>query len=375
MSNGLTSGSYFQQRRSNIVKMGAYYTDVEHCKDIRKMFRFSNDEETCVLEPSIGDGSAVKAVTGVEENPHIKIMGVELNDGVADQTKEDPFITAIAKADFVSGFIMSHKSVSFCFGNPPYSDDLEISSTHEVTVKNKERIERKFLEKVSMYLKPDGILCWVIPHRVFIENGYSTFWLSRYETLKVYRFRPSEFKKWGQVVIVGKRRHMNVGITVEDREKFQEEMALDKLQELPTFFSEEEKIDVNPSLLQNIKLFRSKIFDIDGANEYCQSHMTEMYDGLFDPINAAIKIEDVNKNEVFYPPIPLKKSNKAMLITCGVGSGKAGEDGVNLHLQRGSVTSYEETDIDPDSRKEIVRTKSKVNLVIIQDTGEITELV
>lgn len=375
MSNTLTSGRYFEQRRSNIMKMGAYYTDTEHCKDIYKMFRFSKEEETCVLEPSIGDGSAVKAVTDVEHNSNIKILGVELNDGVADETKKDPFITAVTKADFISGFIMSHKSVSFCFGNPPYSDDLEIAGTHEVTLKNKDRLERKFLEKVSMYLKSNGILCWVIPHRVLIENGYSSFWLSRYETLKIYKFRPSEYKKWGQVVIVGKRRPMNVGITVEEREKFQEEIALEKLQELPTFFCEEEKIDIPPSSLQSIKLFRSKVFDVESANEYCASHPTEMLDGLFCPVNQVLKIEEANMDEVFYPPIPLKKSNKAMLISCGIGAGKAGEDGVNLHLQRGSVTTYEETEIDPDSRKEIVRTKSKVNLIIVQDDGTITELV
>ena len=49
-------------------------------------------------------------------------------------------------------------------------------------IKN-ERSEKVFLEKVSGYLKPGGIICWVIPHRVFIERNYMSYWMSRYETL------------------------------------------------------------------------------------------------------------------------------------------------------------------------------------------------
>ena len=55
--------STFSRTMDNMEKMGAYYTDIEHCIDISKQLKFP-ETEVSVLEPSIGDGSAVLAVTG-----------------------------------------------------------------------------------------------------------------------------------------------------------------------------------------------------------------------------------------------------------------------------------------------------------------------
>ena len=68
--------SFFQSAQ-NVRKLGAYYTDVDHCRRIGNLFDFDQAEEICVLEPSIGDGQAVLTVTG--EREHCKIFGVELN--------------------------------------------------------------------------------------------------------------------------------------------------------------------------------------------------------------------------------------------------------------------------------------------------------
>lgn len=55
--------SEFSRARHNEAKMGAYYTDPGHCRRIGKFLEFP-EEEVCCLEPSIGDGEAVFAVTG-----------------------------------------------------------------------------------------------------------------------------------------------------------------------------------------------------------------------------------------------------------------------------------------------------------------------
>ena len=83
------TNSRFSRLRANESKLGAYYTDVAHCRDLRKLFRFPEDE-VCVLEPCIGDASAVISITDATNNPNIKIFGVELNNAVAKQTKENP---------------------------------------------------------------------------------------------------------------------------------------------------------------------------------------------------------------------------------------------------------------------------------------------
>ena len=66
----------FFQAATNVKKLGAYYTDVDHCKRIGMLFDFDLAEEICVLEPSVGDGSALMAVTG--SRPNIKRFGVEI---------------------------------------------------------------------------------------------------------------------------------------------------------------------------------------------------------------------------------------------------------------------------------------------------------
>ena len=194
----------FHQRRMNDAKMGAYYTDVTHCSDIHKMFRFSEEEETLVLEPSIGDAAAVKAVTGVKDNPKIKIFGVELNDAVADATAKDPYMTSILKGDFLSEVVISNKMFSFCFANPPYRDIDSLEEEREKFGKA-DRIERQFLEKISNYMRAEGILVWVVPYNVFHESRHLSCWMQRYETLAVYKFREKEYQKFKQIVAVGKR--------------------------------------------------------------------------------------------------------------------------------------------------------------------------
>ena len=65
--------SEFSRTKANEAKMGAYYTDVGHCVSIGRFLQFPEDE-VCCLEPSIGDGKAVLAVTG-KDNERVDLCG------------------------------------------------------------------------------------------------------------------------------------------------------------------------------------------------------------------------------------------------------------------------------------------------------------
>ena len=56
----------FSRTVANEARLGAYYTDVSHCRSMSGLFKFPEGEKVCVLEPSIGDGAAAIAVTGRE---------------------------------------------------------------------------------------------------------------------------------------------------------------------------------------------------------------------------------------------------------------------------------------------------------------------
>lgn len=367
--------NWFRQSRFNIAKMGAYYTDVEHCLDIRKMFRFSNDEQTCVFEPCIGNGRAVKAVTDAETNPNIRIFGVELNDAVAKETAADPYMECVLQGDTLSEMIISNNVFTFCFGNPPYIDTDAIEEERSKGVKAT-RLERRFLEKVCNMLKAGGICVWVIPHRIISEYSYISYWMSNFETLAIYKFRGQEFKKFGQVVIVGRRRSQNCSFLKEMIEKMQESISLEKLEELPSSFDSEQIIDVPVSSVDSIKTFKNKKFDGQSAFQFLRDN-TEFTREIQQKAGKLIEVPIYGMTDILKPPVPLKKANKALLVSCGIGSGFAGEDGKDLHLQRGCVREIEENEIEQKGsfKTVIIRTKAKVNLTIIENDGTIKELI
>lgn len=364
----------FTRTAANMAKMGAYYTDLSHCKDIHKMFDFVNEVdadgkpvETCVLEPSIGDGSAVSAVTGVKDNPGIKILGVELNDTVAAETAKNGDFEQILKSDFIEDFYCSNGAFSFVFGNPPYMDDKDEEDGNV-------RLERRFLEKVSSYITKGGILVWVIPYRTLMEESYLKYWIGRYQTLAFYKFREPEFSKYKQVVIVGKRDGSGA-VFKETYDAFLKAYAtINMLPELPDHF--DQKIPVPPSALSGVKEFRSRTYNPDVGYEYLKENP---FEDVMDIIDESITVPKVIDGIEENPPIPLKKDLLYLVATCGGGSGLTGTEGVDMHLQRGHAEVVENIEIERDPKTgksmQIVRTEPAISMTILEDSGKITHLV
>jgi|GEM_PF-1518069 len=321
----------FAQKRSNEAKLGAYYTDPEHCARIRNLFRFSDEEETCVLEPSMGDGVAVREATGAEENPRIRIFGVEINADVAEQQQKNPLYETVLKADFLRDVFITNSSFSFVFGNPPYMEEADLYG-----VGARMRTEFLFLKKVTDYLKPNGIICWVIPYNRFVEESTIGFFMSRYTILSVYKMDDKEFAKWKQVVVIAKKRGCSVGVRREDREIMQGQMVLENIPYLPRECKEEEKIAVPVSEACNVKNFRTITFDPVAAQEWVKTH-PECVSSIDAHIRQNTGILGKG-NEVYTPPKEPSAASIALLAACGVGNGLVGSvEERNLHLQRGSV--------------------------------------
>ena len=55
---------------------------------------------------------------------------------------------------WVRGKLASHAAFGFCLNNPPYHYDEE-----------ERRVEHAFLKKVTPYLAPGGVLCFLLPQR------------------------------------------------------------------------------------------------------------------------------------------------------------------------------------------------------------------
>lgn len=372
MYNNLRSNNTFSRVAGNNQKMGAFYTDLSHCQNIGEMFAFPADKEVCVLEPSIGDASAVLAVTKAAERSNIKVFGVELNKGVAEVTKTLPGITECLEADFLEGVRIRNNAFSFCFGNPPYQDD-------DLVEEGTERTERQFLEKVTNYLCKGGILCWVIPYTSFIDYSNMRFTLNHYELMKVYKFREPEYSKYHQIVMVARKTDNRFCL----RQKVEQAVSkwdITSLLELPFSFSEDEKIEVLPTAEEKVTLFCKKEFDVQGAFASLKGMGENAYfDDLNKYMDKRITTPAYQVNNLGKPPIPLKKDSLYLLSTVGTGQGLTGcVEHCDVHLQRGVARIVEDseflTDGDGKVIAERVTTRTKITMSVIESSGKITEL-
>ena len=364
---GIMTNSRFSRTVENEAKMGAYYTNLAHCKDIGKMFIWPEDEVS-VLEPSIGDASAVITATNAANNSNIKIFGVELNDEVAKQTASNPFVEAVLKADFTNGIMVRKNAFSFCFANPPYLNDKGEEGNS--------RLEKQFLERIVNYLKASGILVWIVPFKQFFEMGHLRMWMKNFDTLAIYKFREDEYKKFSQIVVVGKR--VPHSISAEDVEGFINKHFY-SLEELPNDLQATISVPVSPS--SGVDLFTTRFFDATEAYKYLETN------GLSPDISAAlerrISVKKFSEGVLKRPPIPVKNDSLFLLVASGVGQGYTGseEDGT-LHLQRGVAEVVEESFI-PSSDDEyedeesgtanrmIVTTRTSVKMTVLENDGTI----
>lgn len=371
---GYETVSSFTRTLYNEAKMGAYYTSLDHCRDIFKILRFPEDKEVSVLEPSMGDGSAVIAVTGADRNPHIKIFGVELNDGVAAKAKENPYITEVLAADFTLGVTIQRNAFSFCFANPPYLTDKDEES--------RLRTEREFFDRILNYLKVDGVLVYVIPYAQFQARPFLRSWLSSMETEALYKFREPEYSKYHQIVVIGRKKAKREIPLLGEIDRFTREWSLDDLPELPS--EPEVTIPVGESKEENIKIFTSSEFD--SAQAYNIIGLS-LPDDVKEVADRRLSQKKVTFSSLPRPPIPPKKSTKFLLTTSGFGDGFVGsEETEDLHLMRGVAQVVEHSqcvssedddweDVGSSSKDKIVVTSStESELRIVEANGRITLL-
>lgn len=363
---GIMYNSRFSRTVENEAKMGAYYTNLSHCKDIGRMFLWP-EEEVSVLEPSIGDASAVITATNAANNPNIKIFGVELNDAVAKQTESNPYVEAVLKADFTNGIIIRKNAFSFCFANPPYLTDKDEDGNS--------RLEKQFLERIINYLKASGLLVWIVPHKQFFEVGHLRMWMKHFDTLAIYKFREDEYKKFSQIVVVGKK-VAHPGISNDDVERFISK-HFHSLEELPGDLQPTIPVPVSPS--SEVDLFTTRFFDAGEAFKYLETN------GLSKDICAGlerrISVKEFSEGVLKRPPIPVKNDSLFLLVASGVGQGYTGseEDGT-LHLQRGVAEVIEESHIpssddeyedEETTGKVVVTTRTSIKMTVLENNGTV----
>jgi hypothetical protein len=336
--------------------MGAYYTDVDHCKRIGNLFAFP-DEEVCVLEPSIGDAEAVLAVTGRRTNENIKIFGVELNPITCDELEEEKKVDFLLNADFLNGIRVSHNVFSFCFSNPPYG----------LAQDEHKRLETLFVDKMAYYITAKGILALVIPYYVLTDDNFARTFFKWFQPLAEFRFDDEVYSQFKQIVVIGMKRN-SIGYLRSNYDEYMQRIDnIEKLPYLPAANDEVTRIRVLPSSEEKIEYFTTLAFDSSRAAEYLKTSP------LYNVMKDKIFVPKYNATELGRPPVPLKKDLLYLCAISGGGQGLVGsEENKDLHLQRGVVKTMTMEEASPDGDEVIEKTYAKVYLNVIQNDGTIT---
>jgi SAM-dependent methyltransferase len=170
-------------------RLGFYPLPVSEAESIRRFLRFP-EQQCSVLDPCVGDGIAFGRIAC---DAKVLRHGIELDAYRAEQARA--LVTEVIQGNCFD-VQCPVDSFSLIYLNPPY--DFELGE------QDSQRMERLFLEHVYRWLKPGGVLVFVIPGT---RIGECSAVLSiQFRDVRVYRLTEPESVRYKQVVAFGVRR-------------------------------------------------------------------------------------------------------------------------------------------------------------------------
>jgi hypothetical protein len=170
------------------TKLGFFPLPTAEAQRLRNCLTFA--PEFSALDPCVGDGVAF---TSLLRGARGYRYGIEVDANRAEQARGLGIDSLHANTMDVR---CPAEAVSLLYLNPPY--DLEVGQT------NNQRLELVFLEHTYRWLKPGGVLVFVLPQpqlkpcaRILSEH---------LGDLAVYRLTEPESVQYKQVVVLGRRR-------------------------------------------------------------------------------------------------------------------------------------------------------------------------
>ncbi len=171
------------------LKLGFYPLPESEARRLRRCLVLP--AEPCqALDPCCGTGEALKTLT---DGASVCTYGIEL-DAYRAAEAHDNLGEVIQGSAFDAHVPV--ESFSLLYLNPPY--DFEIGEG------NNKRLERLFLEHVARWLRPGGVLVFVLPYdRIYDCRGTLT---TQFRDKVIYRLTAPESVTYKQVVLFGVRR-------------------------------------------------------------------------------------------------------------------------------------------------------------------------
>ena len=338
-------------RLAGKIKMGYYRTPDDVVDSIKSFFTFP-EVPANILDPCCGEGMALQRLC---EGTNSQSYGIELDGYRADEAKGR--LDEVLKSGYEQTRI-SNNVFSLLYINPPY-DDTVVDSNF-LGNSTTERKEKTFFRDTIKYLKPHGILVYLIPQSR-LRQDIAKIIAYRFEDVRVYRFPGELFDDFGQLVLFGIRKEKN---SYDDDllERLAEVQNIN-LKDLPLL---DEPVYSIPAG-KYVSLFVSTVIDEELLSAELGSS------SLWTRFN---ELALVNEAELQSPPLPLHKGHLGLLLASGCLDGIFGE-GKERHIVKGKVekvvskfTEYQENAVVDRELESF-----KVSIKILKRTGEITTLV
>ncbi len=170
-------------------RLGFYPLPLSQAERIRRFLWFP-DAPSSAIDPCIGDGVAFEVITRGAE---VLRYGIELDAYRAEQARQR--IPNIVQGNTLE-VQCPVESFGLSFLNPPYDWTLGPADNR--------RTEQLFLSHTYRWLKPGGVLIFVIPDDRLAEC--SQILSTHFRDVRVYRLEAQECVRYEQVVVLGARR-------------------------------------------------------------------------------------------------------------------------------------------------------------------------
>jgi hypothetical protein len=171
-------------------RLGFYPLPLSEAQRIRRFLWFP-DAPSSAIDPCVGDGVAFEAITS---DADVLCYGIELDAYRAEQARQ-------RIPNIVQGNTLEVQCPVECFGllylNPPYDWALGPADSR--------RTEQAFLSRTYRWLKPGGVLVFVIPGERLAEC--SQILATHFRDVRVFRLEAPECVRYKQVVAFGVRRN------------------------------------------------------------------------------------------------------------------------------------------------------------------------
>ena len=230
-------------RLMNHVRMGYYPTDPENIQHILKGIKFPEGVTTNLLDPCCGCGKALRQLA---EGNNCFAYGVELDEARAEEAQSR--LTRVGVGSFFHSRISS-EAFHVLFLNPPYLSVISESGSRT-------RHEKRFLIESLPHLMMEGLLVYVIPY-YRLTADICKILADNFANLSVWRFTDSEFGRFKQVAVLGRRKKREANPdTAAWLEKWSYVPA-----EIPRITEIEEDRYAVPGIVKTVEVFKGELFN------------------------------------------------------------------------------------------------------------------